>query len=97
MNIEVSSTKNRPQTAVVTVGTSVVTSPAFVGLVRGINLKAPVSNSNAILIGNVNLSGNDANWFPLAPGDSLFLAVENSSQLSFKSTAASQSVYMIGL
>lgn len=97
MNIAVSSTKNPPQTAVVTVGTAIVVSPVFVGLVRGINLKAPTDNTEDILIGNQNLSGATANWYPLAPGDSLFLAVETSAQLSFKSAASSQLVYMIGL
>jgi hypothetical protein len=96
MNIEVSSTKNVPKTSVVTVGTTVVSAPVFTNLIRGINIKAPSANTVDVLVGSVGLS-DPASWFPLSPGESLFLAVDNTDKIGFRSSANAQVLNLIGL
>lgn len=96
MIIETSSTQNKVYFEQVVVGTSEVDLPLSTRvLARGVNIKAHTGNAGTVYVGGPGVTA--SNGYPLAAGDSLFLAVESPTQVKLIAGVADQDVSVIGL
>ena len=67
---------------------------------RGVQIKAASANSGLVYVGNsdVTADASDAtDGFPLAPGEGLFLPVDDPSRIYVVGSAASQKVFFVVL
>ena len=65
-------------------------------LKSGVTVKASATNSDIIYIGSVGLSRNITNGYPLDPGESVFLEINNLNLIYIRATTGTQSVSYIG-
>ena len=63
-----------------------------VNLKVGVHLKAPVTNTQTIYIGSTTLVTAGTSGFPLEPGESLFIEIDNLNKIYAKSNATGQKV-----
>ena len=84
-------------TGQVTVGTSVVQlSSSSVELIKGMVIKADSGNTGNVYAGG-NSSVSTSNGFKLAPGEGIFIEVENANLVYLIADASGQKVYAIGV
>lgn len=105
VKVSKSSVPNKVYNGHVTVGTAIVQFSAIMPkLVFGLVLRTPgrddpVTNTAPIWVGGSNVTADsdiDTGGFPLLPGASLSLSVEDAEHLYFISTVADQSIMWIG-
>jgi len=65
-------------------------------LKSGITIKASPNNSGDVYIGSATVARNVNNGYPLSPGETLFLEVNNANLIYIRSNGGSQSVNYIG-
>ena len=63
---------------------------------NGVSIKANADNTDTILVGSFTLLQGDSNGYPLEPGESCFLNVNNVALVYCKSVRGSQTVHSIG-
>lgn len=99
MSREPSSTPSRVYHKSGTVGTTKAQLSSSPSLVRGLTIKAASGNANTIYVGGPTVTQGTGNedGYPLAAGDSLFLAVQNADQIWLVGGAASQDYSVVGL
>ena len=62
----------------------------------GVSIKSSVDNTDTILVGSYTLTQGDRNGYPLEPGESCFLNVNNVGLVYCKSVRGSQTVHYLG-
>jgi hypothetical protein len=65
---------------------------------RGVQMKAAVSNSGTVYVGNSDVTAGAADatdGFPLGAGDALFVPIDDPSKIYLVGTAAGQVVYFV--
>jgi hypothetical protein len=81
------------------VGTSVVPLTTVGGkAARGVQVKAAVSNTGTVYVGNSDVTADSADatdGFPLAPGDGLFLPIDDPTRVYLVASAAGQKVFFV--
>lgn len=65
-------------------------------LKSGVTIKASTTNSDVIYVGSISLSRNVINGYPLDPGESVFLEINNLNLIYIRTTSGTQSVSYIG-
>lgn len=75
------------------VGTSAVQLTAG-AVTQGVNIKAPSENTGNLYVGITGVT--TSNGYPLAPGDSTFVACDNANRIYVISDTAAQAVGWIG-
>jgi hypothetical protein len=67
---------------------------------RGVQLKAASANTGTVYVGNSDVTADSADatdGFPLAPGEGLFLPVEDPTRVYVVGSAAGQKVFFVVL
>jgi len=73
--------------------TSTATSIAATNAIKiGVHIKAPLTNTDTVFIGASTLVNNPNDGFPLEPGESIFIEIDNISKVYARSTAIGQTV-----
>ena len=62
----------------------------------GVSIKSSVDNTDTILVGSFTLTQGDRNGYPLEPGESCFLNVNNVGLVYCKSVRGTQTVHYLG-
>lgn len=62
----------------------------------GVSIKSSVDNTDTILVGSYTLTQGDRNGYPLEPGESCFLNVNNVGLVYCKSVRGTQTVHYLG-
>jgi hypothetical protein len=99
MIVETSSVAGKVYHETVTVGTSQVTlTDTNRPLARGILVRADANNAGTVYVGGVRVTTTGVNaGLPLAAGDSIFIPVQDPSQVYLVASQASQAVCAIGV
>jgi hypothetical protein len=61
----------------------------------GIHIKSPVTNTETVYIGTSNLSSSTINGYPLEPGESIFLEIDNINKIYVLAASGTQNVHFI--
>ena len=75
--------------------TTTATATATTPLKVGVHLKAPITNTATVFIGDSTLATAPANGFPLEPGESIFIEIDNLNKIFSRSSTTGQSITYI--
>jgi len=79
-----------------TVTTTAAQLVASSGLREGVRIKASIDNTDAILIGNLRLVNDTAAGYPLEPGESCYLNIDDLGKIYCRSNSGRQQVHYLG-
>ena len=72
--------------------TTAATISASVAIKIGVHVKAPLTNTDTIYIGSNTLATTPSDGFPLEPGESIFIEIDNPNKIYARSASTGQKV-----